>query len=63
MDAGMRGLLAKTSEATVLEDVTRIARNHLERMRCCVLVWWLSDLLWRLIKCWSVEWSALTDEA
>ena len=33
MDAGMRGLLAEKSEATVREEVTRIARNHLERLR------------------------------
>ncbi len=33
MDAGMRGLLADKNEATVREEVTRIARNHLERLR------------------------------
>jgi biopolymer transport protein ExbB len=33
MDAGMQGLLAEQSEATVREEVTRIARNHLERLR------------------------------
>ncbi len=33
MDAGMRGLIADKSEATVREEVTRIARNHLERLR------------------------------
>ena len=33
MDAGMHGLLAEQGEATVREEVTRIARNHLERLR------------------------------
>ena len=33
MDAGMRGLLADKNEATVREEVTRIARNHLARLR------------------------------
>ncbi|ASJ73238.1 MotA/TolQ/ExbB proton channel family protein [Granulosicoccus antarcticus] len=33
MNAGMRGLLADKKEATVREEVTRIARNHLERLR------------------------------
>ncbi len=33
MDAGMQGLLADKNEATVREEVTRIARNHLERLR------------------------------
>ena len=33
MHAGMRGLLADKNEATVREEVTRIARNHLERLR------------------------------
>lgn len=33
MDAGMRGLVSEKNEATVREEVTRIARNHLERLR------------------------------
>lgn len=33
MDAAMRGLLGERSEATVREEVTRIARNHIEHLR------------------------------
>lgn len=49
MDAGMRGLLAEKSEVTVREEVTRIARNHLERLhswlRALELIATLSPLL------------------
>lgn len=49
MDAGMRGLLADKSEVTVREEVTRIARNHLERLhswlRVLELIAILSPLL------------------
>ncbi len=38
MDAGMRGLIAKKNEATIREEVTRIARNHLERLRAWLRV-------------------------
>lgn len=38
MDAGMQGLLAEQSESTVREEVTRIARNHLERLRAWLRV-------------------------
>ncbi|MFK7853351.1 MAG: MotA/TolQ/ExbB proton channel family protein [Granulosicoccus sp.] len=33
MDAAMQGLLSERSEATVREEVTRIARNHIEHLR------------------------------
>lgn len=33
MDAAMRGLMAEKSEPKVREEVTRIARNHIERLR------------------------------
>lgn len=33
MDAAMQGLLAEHQEAVVREEVTRIAKNHIERLR------------------------------